>query len=297
MPELPEVEVVRLGLHPAVTGARVTGVDVLDARSLKRHRDAAGAVKNAADFVAALEGAQLGAPQRRGKFLWVPIESAGGEAPHALIAHLGMSGQLLVREPGALDDRHTRIRIRIENLRGDVYELRFADQRCFGSLAVDALVSVGASVVPSQVMHIARDPLDAAFDAVAVRNRIRSSSRAIKAVLLDQQVVSGVGNIYADEALWRARMHWARPASSVSARKVDELLVHARAVMEQALAEGGTSFDALYVNVNGESGYFARSLQVYGRAGEPCNRCGGVIVREPFANRSSYRCPRCQRMR
>lgn len=299
MPELPEVEVVRRGLTPAVSEAVVTGVDVLDARSLKRHRDALGRVKNASDFVARLEGMQLAAPERRGKFLWIPIRSES-KHPVALVAHLGMSGQLLVRTPGAPEDRHTRIRIRVETPQDAIYELRFADQRRFGSLAVDGLlrdpVHPGV-LVPSQVLHIARDPLDPACDVAMVRERMRRSARAVKAVLLDQQVVSGIGNIYADEALRRARLHWAQPANTISTRKVNELLAQARLVMEQSLAEGGTSFDALYVNVNGQSGYFSRSLKVYGREGAPCHRCGRAIVREAFANRSSFRCPRCQRLR
>lgn len=300
MPELPEVEVVRRGLAPAVSGARVTGVDVLDARSLKRHRDASGAAHNALDFVAGLEGMRLVAPERRGKFLWVPIATETAAPPKALVAHLGMSGQLLVRLPSAQEDRHTRIRVRVEAPHGTVYEVRFADQRRFGSLAVDSLVpdpTHPEHFVPSQVLHIARDPLDELFDADAVRAKMRATSRAVKTVLLDQRVVSGIGNIYADEALWRARVHWAKPANRLSTRKVNELLSQTRLVMDQALAEGGTSFDALYVNVNGESGYFARSLNVYGRSGKACNRCGASIVREAFANRSSYRCPRCQRLR
>lgn len=282
---------VRRGLHRLVTGATVTAVEVLDERALKRHRG------DALDFVDRLEGQTLLAPQRRGKFLWLPLAASGDTAEpatRALMTHLGMSGQLLIQPVGAPDERQLCIRLRLANPAGDEYELRFVDQRRFGSLAIDTL---DASGTPSQVAHIARDPLDPEFDAKLTVTRLRSGRRAIKAVLLDQSVVSGVGNIYADEALWAARLHWAQPANTVSARKAGELLREVRAVFERALAEGGTSFDSLYVNVNGESGYFSRSLHAYGRAGEPCDRCGRALVRESFANRSSFRCPRCQRMR
>ena len=296
MPELPEVEVVRRGLRPAVLGAAVRAVEVRDERALKRHT--AGAL----DFVDRLEGAVLGEPRRRGKFLWIPFgagdvaDAGSGEgAGSALMAHLGMSGQLLVRALGAPDERQLRVRLRIEGPAGDL-ELRFIDQRLFGSLAVDRLVTLGdGEVLPSQAAHIARDPLDLAFDAMGVVARMRASGRGVKTLLLDQQLVSGVGNIYADEALWRARLHWARPGRSISAAKLRELLAHVVDVFQDSLAEGGTSFDDLYVNVNGESGYFSRLLRAYGREGEPCLRCGTPLRREPFANRSSYRCPRCQR--
>lgn len=306
MPELPEVEVVRAGLAPEITGALVSAVEVRDARSLKRHDG------DALDFVDRLEGARLAAPSRRGKFLWVPLAATrAGDGPRevALVAHLGMSGQLLLRDPGVDDERHLTIRMRLETAAG-VRELRFSDQRRFGSLTLDRLVvpadaeararrdaGILAERLPTQVRHIARDLFDPRFDERVVLQRFGATVRPIKAVLLDQQIVSGIGNIYADEALWRARLHWAQPAASVSTRKARELLRAAREVMAQALAEGGTSFDALYVNVNGQSGYFERSLQAYGRAGEPCPRCGTAMVRESFANRGSFRCPRCQRMR
>lgn len=288
MPELPEVEVVRLGLAPVVTGAEVLGIDVLDERALTRH--AAGA----ADFVDRLEGARLSAPRRRGKFLWVPIED--GDA--ALLAHLGMSGQLLVRDADAPDDRHLRIRMRVAGPRGR-YDLAFVDQRTFGSLAVDALERTPAPLdpddrAPRQVAHIARDPLDAAFDDDVFVARLRRRRSPVKAALLDQTLVAGIGNIYADEALWRARVHPARLATRLRASDGHALLGHVRDVFAQALLEGGTSFDAQYVNVNGQAGYFAHSLNAYGRDGLPCPRCGTAMVRERFQNRHSHVCPRCQ---
>ena len=133
------------------------------------------------------------------------------------------------------------------------------------------------------------------MDLAALVARIRTRGSGIKRVLLNQEIVSGIGNIYADEALWRARLHCEAPANGLSKAKVAELLQAARDVMTAALAVGGTSFDSLYVNVNGASGYFDRSLAAYGREGLPCLRCGRAMVREPFMNRSSFRCPSCQR--
>lgn len=292
MPELPEVEVVRLGLDPVLTDAFVRAVEVVDERSLKRHEG------DSADFAARLEGAVLEAPRRRGKFLWAPV--AGRD--EALVGHLGMSGQLLVRDPGAAGDRHLRVRLTLEGPRGR-YDVVFVDQRVFGSLAVDGLVDASDAPgerderVPSQVVHIARDPLDARFDDDAFVAGLRRRRSPVKSALLDQTLVSGVGNIYADEALWRARLHHARGADSLRPSKARELLAHVRDVFAQALVEGGTSFDAQYVNVNGQAGYFAHSLNAYGRHGEPCPRCGALMVREAFQNRGSHFCPRCQRRR
>lgn len=286
MPELPEVEVVRAGLAPAVDGARIEAVEVLDARSVARHDG------DPADFEAALVGRTFATPERRGKFLWIPIAEGDGGAPRrALLAHLGMSGQMLLREPGATADRHTRIRLVLDQPRHGSVEVRFADQRLFGGLAVRPLVDR----VPDQASHIALDPVDERFDAAAVARHLRRRRQGVKAALLDQTLVSGIGNIYADEALWRSRLHYATPAERLSQARALALLGDVRDVLELALAEGGTSFDAQYVNVNGQAGYFAHSLNAYGRGGQPCPRCGTTMVREPWANRSSHRCPRCQR--
>ncbi|MCK2028712.1 bifunctional DNA-formamidopyrimidine glycosylase/DNA-(apurinic or apyrimidinic site) lyase [Microbacterium galbinum] len=287
MPELPEVEVVRAGLAPAMTGAIITGVSVFDERALTRHP------AGAADFVRRLEGRRVVTASRRGKFLWLPLESDDS----ALIAHLGMSGQMLLRAPDASAERHERIRLHIEHPTHGELAVVFADQRTFGSLAVDALVADGPSAVPSQVLHIARDPIDPFFDDVIFRSALAKRGSAIKRVLLDQTVVSGIGNIYADEALWAARIHPETPAERLSTQAVRRLLGEVRSVLAKALAEGGTSFDAQYVNVNGQAGYFAHSLNAYGRGGKPCPRCGKPIVRESFMNRSSHYCPRCQRRR
>ncbi|MFT4258618.1 bifunctional DNA-formamidopyrimidine glycosylase/DNA-(apurinic or apyrimidinic site) lyase [Microbacterium sp.] len=287
MPELPEVEVVRAGLAPAAIGSRLTAVSVFDERALTRHP------LGAADFVARLENRGITAAERRGKFLWLVLDGAAD----ALIAHLGMSGQMLLRAPDAVAERHERIRLHLEHPVHGELAVVFADQRTFGSLAVDAMVDDGPTRIPSQVAHIARDPLDPLFDDRAFRLALAKRSSGVKRVLLDQGVISGVGNIYADESLWAARIHPETPASALSTQAVRRLLAEIRAVLAKALAEGGTSFDAQYVNVNGQAGYFAHSLNAYGRGGEACPRCGGSIVRAAFMNRSSHFCPRCQRKR
>jgi formamidopyrimidine-DNA glycosylase len=302
VPELPEVEVVRAGLEPAVTGSLILGVSVLDERALTRHRGDGG------EFETRLTGRVVRAAGRRGKFLWLPLEPATGDgtATEAVVGHLGMSGQLLLRTPGAAPERHERVRIDLVHPVHGETAVIFADQRTFGSLAVDQLVATsdgapggfgwGEASVPSQVTHIARDPLDPAFSDAGFGRALAHKASAIKRVLLDQAVVSGIGNIYADESLWAARIHPETPARALSTRAVNRLLGEVRHVLEKALAEGGTSFDAQYVNVNGQAGYFAHSLNAYGRTGEPCPRCGRPIVRVSFTNRSSHYCAHCQRI-
>lgn len=360
MPELPEVETVRAGIADHSLGRPVRAVRVVDARSLRRH------LPGPAHFEAALTGRALRGAYRRGKYLWLTLSEADGTlADEALVVHLGMSGQLLVRdEPGndsgsdsgndsearaAFDEQPRHLRVALElgsagnsesvastnransNRVSTGQRLLFVDQRIFGGMFLSPLVpDVPAAVVanevapgemvpgeatpgemgqsevperfliPEAVKHIARDPLDEFFDPAAVRRKFLPTSSGIKKVLLDQSVISGVGNIYADEALWRARLHYAKPARTLTAAQTRELLDAVTQVLRESLAAGGTSFDALYVNVLGESGYFERSLNAYGRAGEPCHRCAqagrtSLIVREPFQNRSSYRCPHCQR--
>jgi formamidopyrimidine-DNA glycosylase len=277
MPELPEVEVVRRGLATHVVGRTIGSVEVFHPRPVRRHAAGPG------DFAAALTGRTVVGARRRGKYLWLPLDNGD-----ALLGHLGMSGQLLVQTPGTPPDRHLRVRF---SLTGQpVRELWYADQRMFGGLAV----SVGGAELPAEIAHIARDPMDPLFDAELFVRRVRRKSSAIKRILLDQSTISGVGNIYADEGLWRAGVHGERPGNRLSRAQVAAVLAGCRAVMASALEQGGTSFDALYVNVNGESGYFDRSLEVYGREGEPCSRCAGPVARVAFMNRSSYFCPRCQ---
>lgn len=284
MPELPEVETVRRGLAEHVSGRTIRSVDVLHQRAVRRH------VLGAVDFAGRLAGQRIDAVRRRGKYLW--LELASGEA---VVGHLGMSGQMLVRSPGVPDEKHLRVRLHLDDRPGAARELRFVDQRTFGGLLLDELVEVDGTMVPSSITHIARDPMDPAFRLPHVAKAMRAKRTEVKRALLDQTLVSGIGNIYADEALWRARMHWARPTQRLTQKQAELVLREATAVLMDALRAGGTSFDALYVNVNGESGYFDRSLNVYGREGEPCRRCGSPIRRERFMNRSSYTCPRCQR--
>jgi formamidopyrimidine-DNA glycosylase len=277
VPELPEVEVVRAGLERHVVGHTIRAVEVLHPRPVRRH--AAGP----ADFAAALSGRTLVAACRRGKYLWLPLDSGD-----ALMAHLGMSGQLLVQPRDAPAERHLRVRLDL----GPDYgrELRFVDQRMFGGLAISA----GGAELPAEIAHIARDPIDPLFDDGLFIARVRRSVSGIKRILLTQTVISGVGNIYADEALWRARLHGERPGRRLTRAQVAELLGHVRAVLGDSLAQGGTSFDSMYVDVNGQSGYFNRSLHAYGREDDPCDRCGTAIRRVAFMNRSSYFCPVCQ---
>ncbi|MFB9314098.1 bifunctional DNA-formamidopyrimidine glycosylase/DNA-(apurinic or apyrimidinic site) lyase [Nocardioides plantarum] len=278
MPELPEVEVVRAGLARHVLGSTVTRVDVLHPRPVRRD------LHGPEGFAAALTGRRLVDARRRGKYLWLPLDNGD-----ALLGHLGMSGQLLVQPKGAPDGRHLRVRLVLSGADED-RDIHFVDQRMFGGLSISA----GGADLPPEIAHIARDPLDPEFDDDLFVARVRKRSSGVKRLLLDQGLISGVGNIYADEALWRARLHGERPGDRLTGPQVRDLLAHAREVMGEALGQGGTSFDALYVNVNGESGYFDRSLHAYGRQDEPCDRCGTPIRRVAFMNRSSYFCPSCQ---
>lgn len=282
MPELPEVEVVRRGLERWASGRTITGAEVLHPRAVRRH------VAGAEDFAARLRGHRFGPARRRGKYLWLPLDPGV-----CVLAHLGMSGQLLIQPADAPDEKHLRIRITFED--PEAGELRFVDQRTFGGLSLHPeSVVPDSGALPDVIAHIARDPLDPLFDEHAFHMALRRRRTTIKRALLDQSLISGVGNIYADEALWRARLHYERPTASLTRPRTSELLGHVRDVMNAALAAGGTSFDSLYVNVNGESGYFERSLDAYGREDEPCRRCGTSIRRRPWMNRSSYYCPRCQ---
>ena len=297
MPELPEVETVRAGLANHVIGATVKDIEVLDQRSLKRN------FSGAKGFVEELRNKKLEGVVRRGKFLWLPISSS-----RALVCHLGMSGQVLVRSDGYQEDKLNRITLRLEKPNGEEIEMRFVDQRLFGGMQIDDLVPTkdhapagffpeGSpdSQIPISVAHIARDLLDPNFDRQSVVSKMRRKNSGIKRVLLDQNLLSGIGNIYADESLWCSKIHYDKPASSIATRKLVELIDQASEVLREAVERGGTSFDQQYKNVNGESGYFSQELNAYSRAGLPCARCGTSIKREAWANRSSYFCPKCQR--
>ncbi|MDQ3157009.1 MAG: bifunctional DNA-formamidopyrimidine glycosylase/DNA-(apurinic or apyrimidinic site) lyase [Actinomycetota bacterium] len=274
MPELPEVEVVRRGLDGHVVGRRITHATVHDVRSLRRH------LAGPADFTDSLTDRAVTGAARRGKYLWMQL------VDDAVLCHLGMSGQMLISKPDAPAEKHLKVTLDLD----DGMQLRFIDQRIFGGL----LVSHGGAVLPAEIAHIARDPLDPSFDAEEFRSRLRKRQTGVKRAILDQGLISGVGNIYADEALWRSRLHYARDTRNLRAPEVTLLLANVIQVMNEALEQGGTSFDALYVNVNGDSGYFDRSLNAYGQEGMPCDRCGTPIRRDAFMNRSSYWCPTCQ---
>lgn len=280
MPELPEVEVVRLGIVDHAVGRTVAGVTVHDVRSLRRH------LAGPADFVHRLEGRTIVGAARRGKYLWLQLDDPDGGASDAVLCHLGMSGQFLVSAPDAPAPRHLRITLALS----DGNELRFVDQRIFGGMSF----SEDGAELPREIAHIARDPLDPLFDPAEFAARIRRRQTGVKRAILDQTLISGVGNIYADESLWRTPLHYARNTRHLRTREIESLLGHIGDVMVEALAQGGTSFDALYVNVNGNSGYFDRSLAAYGQEGEPCDRCGTPIRRDAFMNRSSFWCPVCQ---
>jgi formamidopyrimidine-DNA glycosylase len=297
MPELPEVETVRAGLAQHLVGARVTELEVLDARSLKKNLGGVQGFRNE------VLGARFEAVVRRGKFLWLPIS-----ASRALVGHLGMSGQILVRTPDHAPDPQTRVVIGVETSAGEGLQIRFVDQRLFGGLMFDDMAltkdlgpggfspeAPTGAYIPTTVAHIARDLLDPLFDDSQVAIKMTKKNSGIKRVLLDQGLLSGIGNIYADESLWLAKLHYDKPASSITKRKHLELLSIAKDVLAKAVAQGGTSFDEQYKNVNGESGYFSQSLNAYGQTGLPCNRCGSLIKRDAWANRGSHYCPKCQR--
>jgi formamidopyrimidine-DNA glycosylase len=288
VPELPEVEVVRRGLERWVAGRTVAAVEVHHPRAVRRHLDGTDS------FVRDLTGRTLSAARRRGKYLWLPLaEPDGTPSGRALVAHLGMSGQLLVEKPDEPDEVHLRARFRFTD---GGRELRFVDQRTFGGLAVeDAPAGAdGGDDIPPRLAHIAIDPLDPRFDTAAFSAALRRRRTEVKRALLDQTLIGGVGNIYADESLWRARLHGARPTDKLTRAQVADLLGGVRDVLGESLEQGGTSFDSLYVDVNGQSGYFSRHLAVYGQLDRPCPRCGTPIRRESFMNRSSYSCPQCQ---
>ncbi|AOT04989.1 bifunctional DNA-formamidopyrimidine glycosylase/DNA-(apurinic or apyrimidinic site) lyase [Arthrobacter sp. U41] len=315
MPELPEVEVVRRGLVSWVRGRTITAVEVVDPRSVRRH------TLGPEDFAGNLEGARVLDVVRRGKFLWLPLADTpatdsgdGPAAPFAptvaLMAHLGMSGQLLMQDSSVSDEKHLKVRLHLSPADGMPQQLRFVDQRIFGGLFLTSLIptadggpgGLAAAPLPliaEEASHIARDPLDPYFSFDEFYRRLRTRKTGLKRALLDQGLVSGIGNIYADESLWKARLHFARPTDTLRRAEAERVLDAAREVMTDALAAGGTSFDSLYVNVNGASGYFDRSLNAYGREGQECKRCAAaglvsVMKRDQFMNRSSYSCPVCQ---
>jgi formamidopyrimidine-DNA glycosylase len=310
VPELPEVETVRAGLASSITNSVVESITVHDVRSLKRH------LSGEKDFKDKLVSFEIQDVVRRGKFLWLPLKdsvSTNGY-PQALVGHLGMSGQMLIRTPDSEPDKLNRVTIGLKSQTNQLLELRFIDQRIFGSLAIDELIETSDSkaggfsagvnknkpwqnLIPRSAHHIARDLLDPDFDEDLVISKLRKRSSGIKRVILDQNLLSGIGNIYADESLWLSRLHYDKPADSLTKAKAKELLKVAGEVLAKAVAKGGTSFDQQYKNVNGEAGYFSQELFAYGQTDQPCFRCGTPIKRDSWANRGSHFCPKCQKRR
>lgn len=329
MPELPEVESVRVGVHDWTAGARITGAEVIDPRILgttSARRIAPAAVDG---FITAVTGRRIIGAERRGKFMWLSLAEepalsgpgglsqpggpdSSGPAPElSLLIHLGMSGQLRIHRADDPIHRHTRAILRLDrddrlnrddrDDRGNggsgepAWELRFVDQRIFGHLGVQPLVHAYGRLVPASATHIAADPLEPAFELGLTITALERKRTAIKSALLDQTLVSGIGNIYADEALFRAGVHPLATPARTRRSRLAAVLESATSVMGDALEVGGTSFDALYVNVNGESGYFDRALLVYGRGGQECVRCGTEIQRLTVGGRTSHFCPVCQK--
>ena len=276
MPELPEVETVRRGLQHLVTGYRITEALDLHPRALKPESMAP---------LSTLNGAKITGTNRRGKFMWLTLNR-----PYVLVAHLGMSGQFLIHQKNLPKATHVRAQFNLKKTMR-TQELVFNDQRTFGWLSIEEL----RDNVPTSAQHIAPDPFDSLFEkAATVKNYLRRNIK-IKTALLNQEIMSGVGNIYADETLWRAKVHPETITSELSAKKIATIIDYATQVMSEAIEKGGTSFDDLYINVNGESGFFEQSLAAYGQEGEPCPRCGTPIKRITFGARSSHFCPRCQK--
>ncbi len=276
MPELPEVETVRRGLHHLITGYRIVQADDLHPRALKSESIAP---------LSAVNGARITSTGRRGKFLWITLDR-----PFVLVAHLGMSGQFLIEQKDRPAAKHVRAHFALKKSLRKL-DLVFNDQRTFGWLSVEEVTGG----VPQSAQHIARDPFDPDFDFDETVAKFSKRTVRIKSALLNQEIMSGVGNIYADEALWRAKVHPESLTSEMSKKKIASVLESATEVMAEAIAQGGTSFDDLYIDVNGESGFFDQSLSAYGREDEPCPRCGTLIKRIVISARSSHFCPRCQR--
>lgn len=276
MPELPEVETVRRGLDHLITGYRITEAHNLHPRALKPESIAP---------LASLVGAKITGTNRRGKFLWLTLNR-----PYVLVAHLGMSGQFLIHQKDRPQATHIRAQFQLKKpLRS--LDLVFNDQRTFGWLSVEETTNN----IPTSAQHIAPDPFDPLFNKQTTINNYLKRNIKIKTALLNQEIMSGVGNIYADETLWRAKIHPETLTSELTPKKVATIIDFATEVMQEAINQGGTSFDDLYINVNGESGFFEQSLAAYGQEDEPCPRCGTPIKRITFGARSSHFCPRCQR--
>jgi formamidopyrimidine-DNA glycosylase len=283
MPELPEVETVRRGLENQVAGFTVRNISVFDQRAIRRNNSGEDG------FSKELVGQKLFVFKRRGKFLWIPLSGSS-----CLVVHLGMSGQVLVRTPNYPPEKSERVRFHIEREKSTL-EIRFVDQRLFGGLYIDELIQkYGEEHVPASANHIALDPLDPCFDSEKVAAVIHRRKAGIKSLLLNQEIVSGIGNIYADETLWKAKTHFLTPGQDLSTKEIVKILIIGQGVLSNALEHNGTSFDQQYKNVNGLGGSYSQFLNAYGQTGKPCSRCKTLIVRQAWSNRGSHFCPLCQ---
>lgn len=283
MPELPEVEVVRKGLAEHVKNRKISNAKVRNNRALRNFEF------SSKTFEKTVSGFTINSVERRGKFLWMTLKNSS----QAISAHLGMSGQMLMVKKNEKPSTHARVTFDFSDTKRS---LHFIDQRTFGWVNLEELVEAkDKRLVPQSVLHISPDLFEETFDLGKTISNIKRRKTGIKQALLNQEIVAGIGNIYADEALWLAKTHWADVCENLSEKKIKEILISAKEVMAKALEKGGTSFDDLYIDVNGESGYFENELNAYGREGERCYRCDLEMVREAFSNnRSSTICPNCQ---
>lgn len=274
---MPEVETVRRGLSHLVRGFRIESVNEFHPR-VRRSTSLAP--------LSSLSGARIMDIHRRGKFLWFTLDRQ-----EVIVAHLGMSGQFLIGSNNRPAPRHVRAEFALSKpfIKRSLF---FNDQRTFGWLSIEHLVDG----IPTSAQHIARDPFDPYFDISVPTRVFKRKNIKIKSALLNQEILSGVGNIYADEALWRARVHPESLTSSLSPKKLTNVIECAIEVMREATEQGGTSFDDMYVHVNGESGFFDQSLAAYGQTDEACPRCGTPIKRILVGQRASHFCPRCQKL-
>jgi formamidopyrimidine-DNA glycosylase len=283
MPELPEVEVVRKGLAKHIKNRKISNAKVRNNRALRNFEF------SSKTFEKTVSGFTINSVERRGKFLWMTLKNSS----QAISAHLGMSGQMLMVKKDEKPSTHARVTFDFSDTKRS---LHFIDQRTFGWVNLEELVEAkDKRLVPQSVLHISPDLFEETFDMDKTITNIKRRKTGIKQALLNQEIVAGIGNIYADEALWLAKTHWADVCENLSEKKIKEILISAKEVMAKALEKGGTSFDDLYIDVNGESGYFENELNAYGREGERCYRCDLEMVREAFSNnRSSTICPNCQ---
>lgn len=271
MPELPEVETIRRGLERPLVGHRIDGVDWRPGKKLRSPSPRP---------LGEMEGMTVRALARHGKFLLIDLSDRS-----TFVVHLGMTGKLLLTEPGTKERPHTHLVLHMD----DEVELRFSDPRRFGTLR---LYGPGAKV--ADLAHYGPDALGRAFTVTHLATALAKSRAPLKAFLLDQRKVAGVGNIYACEALWHAGLSPRRTGRSVPAAKVPVLHAAIRDVLRTSIGRGGTSFND-YVDAIGQEGQFTAELGVFQRAGEPCPRCGTTVRRIVQSGRSTFFCPKCQK--